>query len=377
MDASFWERDSFYAGRDVVIAGAGLAGLWSAYELYKNDNTLKILVLEKGVIPAGASTRNAGFACFGSPTELLHDRTILGEEKMWEVVEMRYRGIEKIRKHFKRDLIDFDDCGGYELLNENYKELPLLDEQLQWLNAGLQKITGMEETYIREDKKLEAFKFSGFLSLIKCKPEGGLHSGKLVQALTKKLCSLGIEIMTGVEVTSWQQSSAGIKIFTGQGIEFIAGKLLFCTNAFSGGLTGDVKVTPARGQVLLTGPVEGLPFTGTFHFDEGFYYFRNLGNRVLLGGARNRAIEEETTTVFETTPIIQEELERFLQQHILPGRAYAIEQRWSGIMGFTGTKLPEAKQIHPNVYALVTCNGMGVALAPIMAERAVALVLQE
>src|ERR1700678_1311057 len=113
MQVSFWERQSFYARRDVIIVGAGLAGLWSALELHKRDNTLKILILEKGLITEGASTRNAGFACFGGPTELLNDCTLIGEEKMWEITEMRYRGIKKTKAFFKGDDIGLDNCGGY------------------------------------------------------------------------------------------------------------------------------------------------------------------------------------------------------------------------------------------------------------------------
>ena len=47
-------------------------------------------------------------------------------------------------------------------------------------------------------------------------------------------------------------------------------------------------ITPARGQIIVTEPIDDLPWTGCHHFDEGFYYFRNIGNRVLLGGARNQ-----------------------------------------------------------------------------------------
>ena len=75
----------------------------------------------------------------------------------------------------------------------------------------------------------------------------------------------------------------------------------------------DINVTPARGQIVVTPPIKNLPLRGTFHFDEGFYYFRNIGNRLLLGGARNKCFEAEATTSFETTTMIQEELESFIQ----------------------------------------------------------------
>jgi hypothetical protein len=74
--------------------------------------------------------------------------------------------------------------------------------------------------------------------------------------------------------------------------------------------------------VLLTSPIKGLPFRGTFHADEGFYYFRNLGDRVLLGGARNKAFEEEQTTEMHPSVKIQEALEAYLSEsfcHVIRG----------------------------------------------------------
>ena len=375
MQVSFWEAQSFYAHKDVIIVGAGLAGLWSAYELYKLDNALKILILDKGLIPQGASTRNAGFACFGSPTELLNDCDLLGEDKMWDVAEMRYKGIQKTKEHFNEHLIEWDGCGGYELLKTGYGGLLELNEKLEWLNKGLAHITGLPQTFARDDDKLKSFGFKGFAGLVQNPLEAGLNSGKLVQALTKMVLGVGIEILSSAAVTQWEAGEDKTRIEINSYIKLTANKLLFCSNAFTSCLIKNIQITPARGQILLTTPIEGLALKGTFHYDEGYYYFRNLGDRVLIGGARNKNVEEETTTEFGTTAIIQNELESFLQKHILSGQNFTVEQRWSGIMGFTKTKLPEATQVAPNVFALITCNGMGVALAPIMAEKAAALVL--
>jgi glycine/D-amino acid oxidase-like deaminating enzyme len=44
---------------------------------------------------------------------------------------------------------------------------------------------------------------------------------------------------------------------------------------------------PARAQVLITKPIDSLKIKGTFHMDRGYYYFRNIDNRVLIGGGRN------------------------------------------------------------------------------------------
>src|SRR6478609_3934267 len=112
---SIWEKETFFAHQDVIIVGSGFVGLWSAFYLKKKYPDLKITVVDRGIIPTGASTRNAGFACFGSLSEVIHDAGVMGTEKMLELVELRFKGLERIQKYFKADRIDFDLCGGYEL----------------------------------------------------------------------------------------------------------------------------------------------------------------------------------------------------------------------------------------------------------------------
>ena len=60
------------------------------------------------------------------------------------------------------------------------------------------------------------------------------------------------------------------------------------------------QVKPARAQVLITKPIENLDIKGTFHLDKGYYYFRNIENRILFGGGRNLDFEGETTTEFNS-----------------------------------------------------------------------------
>jgi len=59
---SVWENESFFSPRDIIIIGSGFTGLWSAYYLKKANPDKSILILERGMIPCGASSRNAGFA---------------------------------------------------------------------------------------------------------------------------------------------------------------------------------------------------------------------------------------------------------------------------------------------------------------------------
>ena len=368
-DLSIWELESFFAPADIIIAGSGFVGLWSAYYLKKKAPKLSITILERGLIPTGASTRNAGFACFGSLTELIADGKKMGEDKMLELVEMRHKGLRRIGKLFSDKEIDFQQHGGYELITGDTIDINELRSQIDRLNRPLKKIVKLQKTFRLVNGKIADFGFAGVQHLIENRAEGQLHAGKLCQALLKQVQSMGVTVLNNVEIQRYEKVNGHVLLHTNLPFSFTASQLLVCTTAFARQLLPQLDIDPARGQVLVTSPIDGLPFKGTFHYDEGFYYFRNLGERVLLGGARNKALEAERTDQMSITGEIQHELERFLQEVILPGRNYSIEHRWSGIMGMGSEKMPIVQAVNDHVWCAVRMSGMGVALAPVVAEK--------
>ena len=375
---SIWEKESFFAPQDIIIVGNGFVGLWSAFHLKKKKPNLKITIVDRGTIPTGASTRNAGFACFGSLSELIQDGKIMGTEKMLELVEMRYKGLKNIQKYFSKKEMDFDLCGGYELYDEiDKKSSKKLIQNIEYLNSLLQPITKTKQTFNLIDSKIPDFGFGKTKHLIKNKLEGYLHSGKLVQALLQKVQSMGVQVFTGTEIKSTEKINGQIELTTNQHFNLIATQVLICTNAFAKDLLPELDILPARGQVLVTSDIAALPWKGSFHSDEGFYYFRNIGKKVLLGGARNKAFEQEATTQMDITINIQEELERYLNEVVLPKQKgqYTIDYRWSGIMAMGSEKMPIIKEIEPNIFCAVRMSGMGVALAPIVGKSVAKLML--
>lgn len=369
---SIWEKETFLAPQDVIIVGSGFVGLWSAFYLKKKHPKLRVSVLDRGIIPTGASTRNAGFACFGSLSELVYDARTMGTDKMLELVEMRYKGLERIRKYFDEDVIDFELCGGYELFDPGASpSSEEIENSIEYVNNLLKPVTGAKKTFRMADERIGDYGFGHTQHLVKNDLEGYLHSGKLLQALLQAVQSMGVQVFTALEVMNFHVFDGTIELETNRQLSFSTKKLLVCTNAFARELLEEVDVVPARGQVVLTSPIKNLPWKGTFHSDEGFYYFRNLGNRVLLGGARNKAFAEEQTTSMEISDTIQRELERYLAAVVLPhfeGK-YTIEHRWSGIMAMGSEKMPIVKQVLPNVFCAVRMSGMGVALAPVVGRE--------
>ena len=375
---SIWEKETFFAPQDVIIVGSGFVGLWSAFYLKKKHPKLKVSIIDRGIIPTGASTRNAGFACFGSLSELVYDAKTMGTDKMLELVEMRYKGLERIRKYFDEDVIDFELCGGYELFDANSTiATEEIENSIEYINSLLKPITDAKKTFRLQDEKIPVYGFGQTQHLVKNNLEGCLHSGKLIKALLRAVQSMGVQVFNAIEVKNFHVFDESIELETNRHISFHTNKLLVCTNAFATELLEDVDVVPARGQVVLTSPIKNLPWKGTFHSDEGFYYFRNLGDRVMLGGARNKAFEEERTTTMETSDTIQKELERYLATVVLPNYAgkFTIEHRWSGIMAMGSEKMPIVKQALPNVFCAVRMSGMGVALAPVVGQEVCSMMM--
>ncbi len=367
---SIWEKESFYAHKDVIIIGSGFVGLWSAYHIKKNRPKLCVAVVDRGIIPTGASTRNAGFACFGSVSELIADTIKSGEEQMLEIVEMRCKGLKKINKTFRKKEIGYEALGGYELITDDQGlDINTLRSNIDWLNHKLKSITKKEKAFYLNDEKIAEFGFANVHHLIENRLEAQLHSGKLCQALLKLVQSMGVTILNSIEIKSFEKINGKVELTTNQHFKLSTNQLLICTNAFAKQLVPDLDVEPARGQILMTSEIPNLNWKGTFHYDEGFYYFRNLGKRVLLGGARNKAIDEEHTYDLNTSENIQTALEHFLHEKILPVTPFTIEYRWSGIMGVSNEKMPVVKQVSEQIFCAVRMGGMGVALAPVIGEK--------
>ena len=143
---------------------------------------------------------------------------------------------------------------------------------------------------------------------------------------------------------------------------------MIATNGFASQLNIP-NVKPARAQVLITKPIKNLHIQGTFHLDQGYYYFRNIDNRILFGGGRNLDFKTEETTEFAQTKLIQNKLETLLKTTILPEIDFEINQRWSGIMGVGKQKKAIVKQLSNNVFCGVRLGGMGVAIGSLIGKE--------
>lgn len=360
---SLWEKQSLLSS-DVLIIGAGITGLSAAASLKERHANLKITVLERGVLPSGASTKNAGFACFGSVSELLNDIDTLGEEGMIDLVEKRINGLEKTVKRLGRNRIDLQVNGGYELLFTD-DDLGAEIEKINQLLGGCFK----NPVYELVPQKIDEFGLKSTSNLIENKYEGQLDTGKLISVLWDYCNHLGIKIITGCEVLAINDLGAAVEVQTKE-MNFTAKKVGICTNAFTGDfLKEKLDLTPGRGMVMSIVPENKLSLRGTFHYEEGYYYFRDFYGKLIYGGGRNIDKQVEATTAFGINQKIKEKLIKDLEQIILPGQRYQIEQTWTGIMAFGKTKAPIIQPVTNTIAVGIRLGGMGVAIGSLVGEE--------
>ncbi|MBB6111825.1 NAD(P)/FAD-dependent oxidoreductase [Mucilaginibacter lappiensis] len=374
---SYWERTAFIDQADVIIIGSGLVGLSAALHLKKQQPNLKVLVLERGFLPSGASTKNAGFACFGTISEQISVINQSSEAEAMRLVDYKWRGLQRLRENLGDAHMDYYQHGGHELFMSHEKDIAQsCIEQIGHLNKLLQQAIGQPDIYAVADAKIADFGFGNVSHVIYNPFEGQLHTGKMMRTLLDKVYSLGVLVLNNCEIIAIDHEDKHIRLTTTQG-SFKAGKVILATNAFAGQLYPELNVIPGRGQVLITKPVPGLKLKGTYHFNEGYYYFRNIDNRILFGGGRNLDYKAEETWDFGHTDTVKEKLISYLHKVILPNQDVEIDYWWSGIMGFGEEITPIVKQIQPNVFCAVRCNGMGVAMGSLVGEEVAELTLRE
>jgi len=374
---SHWETNRELFKGDILIIGSGLVGQSIGIAIQKQkkelkQKPLKICIVDK--LPmgqSGASTRNAGFACFGSPTEILDDLSREEENQTVNRISNRISGLSIWKDWIPSNIIEWNDCGGYEVFEReeemNFQEV--LDK-LPYLNKIGKAASGNPMIYSKYQRISSKLPYS-----IKIDGEASLNPGKAHNSLYELNKELGNQIVNGVSMPNryyWHKNSEGWTIPTENGI-FKAKRVVIAANAWTPKiLDSDLDITPGRGQILMIKSTKPISYKGVFHAKKGYLYFRNSNNSLIIGGGRNLFQTNETSLEMTTTKEVQDYLELYARDILLPNQDFSIQNRWAGIMAFSkrGNKDPLLYWDEPDLLIASRMCGMGVALAPIIGIEA-------
>jgi glycine/D-amino acid oxidase-like deaminating enzyme len=366
---SYWEKTTLRRF-DLVVVGGGIVGHFTALFYAQKNPGHRVAILERGLFPSGASTKNAGFACFGSIAELEHDVGSIGEETTAALVMKRYNGLKLLRETLGDEAIDYREVGGYEMCFEPPKQ-----ERINFFNDLLEVHLGSRPYSVQPS---EGYGFSTKVThLIKNALEGTVDTGKMMAALQQKVAQAGVLTFTQSTVEKLESTSEGKTVYieTADGsVAFFARKVALCTNAFSRKFLAEEELEPGRGLVLVSKPHPAFHWEGSFHYHDGYNYFRTIDGRLLLGGGRHLDKPGETTLVPGINSAIEKALKEDIASLIAPGVAVEIDYLWSGVMAFGSSKQPVIKRIDDHMVAGIRLGGMGVAIGARVGQDLAALI---
>ena len=366
MSVSYWQDSVGLItdlSADVVIIGAGLAGLSTAYWLNRLDRSLSIIVVDKGKIGHGASGRNAGFITCGSTEHFSRMSSAYGEdkaEKIWKFTEYNHDLIvREFGKEALSKLCEYRNLGSWTLAATEH-EIEVINQTVSRLQGKGVDVKWHDERHVRDWLQCEGFHGGAFY-----RHDGEIHPVKYLWHLAANISNT--QVVENAEVFGIEEAGEQLVVKIDKK-RIKAEAVVLCTNAWSGQLFPwfQDKIAPTRGQIVVTEPVEKFlePCYCSFVLD----YFRQLvDGRVLIGGFRNADVEKEVGFSDEINPIIDSKLEGFLNEHFPILRGKRIDYRWSGVMGFAADGYPLVGSLDedPRIYYNVgfTAHGLGFTFA--------------
>ena len=335
----------------MAIVGAGVTGCSCALTLA--DGGLRVRVHEAREVAGGGSGRNGGFALRGAAAPYDAARAELGKEHAASLWRMTEDALDRLA-----------GLAGDAFRRTGSLRLAADREEAESLRAEYEALRddGFEVEWRPELNGRLAGRFHG---AIFHPPDGSIQPARWVRRLAVRAAEAGAEIRLHDTVKSLEQLDAD--------------QVVLATDGYTHGLFEplDRAVKPARGQVIVTEPLGEEYFACPHYSRHGYDYWQQTPDlRLVIGGFRDTAPEEESTAKEATTPGIQARLESFARE--LVGRAPRITHRWSGIFGVTEDRLPLAGLVPGYEGLWVACgysghgNVLGLACGDLVASAIVA-----
>lgn len=366
MSFSFWESDYFSSNAGVAVIGTGIVGLSTAIHLKRLNPGLKVVAIDRQWPPHGASTKNAGFMCFGSPTEITDDIEQIGEEQAMLTFKARYEGRTTLFTLLQDADIDYQNCGGIELMEKHDNQ----NVDIGYLNALIKNVIGVNDYF----KTIENITFPNFSKeAYLATEEGKVNPVKIVSAL-KRLADLEGVNFVFKEIKQLDDANATVIFKDGSIIQ--ADQLAITLNAFTPALLPGIDdVVPARNNVLVTSPVPEFRLEQVLHIDKGYLYMRKVGDRILFGGARNKFGPGEYTDDLQINEAVIAYLVEYLKQKMGVQSEFSVDYTWAGILGVGKSKKPIISRINQKSCVGVRLGGMGVAIGAKVGKDLAELIL--
>lgn len=361
---------------DVVIVGAGFAGLCTALELAATG--AKVVVLEREFAGFGASGRNAGYLAGGQGLEYELFLKRVGLEQAKKIVRFYDAGVSYVERKLGEYGIDCDyNAAGIiragvhpsqeEKVRKSMRIAAELGHQSQFLDGREMRARGIPPAFL-----FGAYSANG----------GTLDPGKYVLGLRRAAIQAGVKLYENTPLLSYTEGPI-VKVNTERG-SVSAPVLVFATNAYTPqiGLLGD-KVMPFRVSAIETEPLSAAQLAAlgwarregivTVHWTMESHRLTARNSLVLTTKRIHYVYGSQTPHVPDNDAY--RELVVALHDRFPALKDLAIRACWSGYVSMAGDALPVVGQsgAQKNIFYTAGCSGHGVGtqsmMGHLLAER--------
>jgi glycine/D-amino acid oxidase-like deaminating enzyme len=372
MPTGYWETEHLLRPADITVVGAGIVGMSTALHVKRARPDDRVRLLERSPLSSGGTTRNAGFACFGSAGEWLDDLDTVGPNALQELIGMRANGLAELIGLLGAEALGLRWTGGWELLSSSEADTRLMDRiHADWktlqdlagdpLHAALGVLHPAANAGPALQWDRDRAEALGAAHAIHLPWEGMIHTGKMVAAFHRALDQAGVQRLHGVDVKGVSPSPNGWALDTNVG-RLDSHRIGLCTNGLAAKLVSGLEVRPVPNRVMVLRVAPGTLPEGTYHIDRGYLYMRTLDHQhVLFGGGRHWGVELPLPPARDEAAEAQWD-DRLLaaSEHWVPSEE--VTHRWTGWLGVGPDRRPLIGESQPGLHHAVRMGGMGVAI---------------
>ncbi|MFV2089922.1 MAG: NAD(P)/FAD-dependent oxidoreductase [Pseudomonadales bacterium] len=323
---------------DVVIVGAGYAGLWTAYYLKILDPALEIAIVEAQFAGFGAAGRNGGWCSLNlSQFESLAQQPETRSQAA-EILPFLFDMVDEVGRVTQAENIDCHFHKGgvvHVAISEKQRTRALRTHEL-FERLG----HGEAQSWLEPDDMDRHVRVVGSLGGIRSPHCAVVQPARLVRGLAAVVEAKGVRIY---------ESSPALRIRQGR-VDTAAGhvrarSVIIATEGYSGGLAETARLLlPIHAFMIVTEPLPESVFAEIGlddrpAFADGrllvTYGQRTLDNRLAFGYGARTHLNGKPRDRFDSGDPLFKTLERILHQLFPVVSDARIEQTWGGPMGAT------------------------------------------